>query len=155
MNVMPIDRPQLTAPNEMEMLLARESSRRLVQLLSNQDEYRIQFLEKDHATETLDIPASAMRLLAYILTEMAEGNSVSLLPVHAELSTQQAADILNVSRPFLVQLLEKGEISFRRVGTHRRVRFGDLIAYKRKMVATRLEALDALAEQAQRLDMGY
>ena len=155
MNVMPIDRPQLTAPNEMEMLLARESSRRLVQLLSNQDEYRIQFLEKDHATETLDIPASAMRLLAYILTEMAAGNSVSLLPVHAELSTQQAADILNVSRPFLVQLLEKGEISFRRVGTHRRVRFGDLIAYKRMMVATRLEALDALAEQAQRLDMGY
>ena len=139
----------------MEMRLARESSRRLIQLLSNQDEYRIQVLEKDHATETLDIPASAMRLLAYILTEMAEGNSISLLPVHAELSTQQAADILNVSRPFLVQLLEKGEISFRRVGTHRRVRFGDLIAYKRKMVATRLEALDALAEQAQRLDMRY
>ena len=155
MNVMPIDRPPLTAPNEMEMLLARESSRRLVQLLSNQDEYRIQFVEKDHATETLDIPASAMRLLAYILTEMAEGNSISLLSVHAELSTQQAADILNVSRPFLVQLLEKGEIPFRKVGTHRRVRFGDLIAYKRKMVATRLEALDALAEQAQRLDTGY
>lgn len=139
----------------MEMRLARESSRRLIQLLSNQDEYRIQVLEKDHATETLDIPASAMPLLAYILTEMAEGNSIALLPVHAELSTQRAADILNVSRPFLVQLLEKGEIPFRRVGTHRRVSFGDLIAYRRKMVATRLEALDALAEQAQRLEMGY
>jgi excisionase family DNA binding protein len=147
---------ETVAPTEADAQLARESSRRLAaHRLGKRATVRIQVLDGAEPAESVAVPASALRLFLHILTEMAQGNAVTLIPVHAELTTQQAADLLNVSRPFLVRLLESGQLPFRKVGTHRRVLFRDVMAYKHKNVTERLNALDELTRQAQELDMGY
>jgi excisionase family DNA binding protein len=90
-----------------------------------------------------------------ILAELAEGNAVKVVPVHAELTTQEAADLLNVSRPHLIKLLESGELSYHKTGKHRRVRFADLMDYKTRRDTASEQAMALLAEQAQALRTGY
>jgi excisionase family DNA binding protein len=143
------------APTETEVLLARETGRLLANHVSTRQHLRIRIMDDDKAGDILSLPASAVRLLLDILTEMAQGNAITLIPVHAELTTQQAADLLNVSRPHLVGLLEDGKIPYRKVGTHRRILFEDLMAYKKRVDHAREQVLDQLAEEAQELDMGY
>lgn len=103
----------------------------------------------------LVLPADALRLLKDLLSQMASGNGVSIIPKHAELTTQEAANMLNVSRPYLVKLLEDEVIPFTKTGTHRRVKFSDLVAYMEEQQKESGAALDALVETAQELDMGY
>ncbi|GHU33409.1 hypothetical protein AGMMS50256_25270 [Betaproteobacteria bacterium] len=148
--------PTLPLPTVEEAASARVSSRALSACLQTRAEtQQIEFFDDKGTAHPVRVPVTALRLLVDVLTEIGEGNAVSIIPIHAELSTQDAADILNVSRPFLVQLLEHGEIPFHKVGTHRRVRYQDVMAYKERIDAARSEALDALAEQAQTLRMGY
>ena len=101
------------------------------------------------------VPREAFELLLEILGQMANGNAVTVVQVHAELTTQQAADLLNVSRPFLVSLLEKGVLPFTKVGTHRRVRFADLAKYRDEQNQRSKAALDELTRQAQETGLGY
>lgn len=151
-----LDFPETIAPSEADTRLAEESSRLLTRLLGSQHgSYRLRVQADDEPEETVAIPGLAFRLLNDILTEMAKGNAVTLIPVHAELTTQEAAEILNVSRPFLIRLVEEGKIPCRKVGTHRRIRFQDLLQYKRRTDQARLTALEELAAQAQELGMGY
>ena len=86
---------------------------------------------------------------------MAQGNAVAIVPLHAEMTTQQAADILNVSRPYLITLLEKGELRYTKVGTHRRIQFKDLMAYKDKIKEQSSNAMDELVKIAQENNLGY
>jgi len=86
---------------------------------------------------------------------MAQGNAVTVVPMHAEMTTQQAADLLNVSRPYLVKLLEQGELNFSKVGTHRRIRFEDLMSYKRARREQSERAMEELVKQAQEENLGY
>lgn len=141
-------------PTEQESAQARESSRVLSTYARRTESLQVELSDDDHH-EAISLPAGAVRLLLDLLTEMAEGNAVTLLPMHAELTTQQAADILNVSRPYLVKLLDAGTIGHRKVGTHRRVLLRDLIAYKRQVDEDRTTALDELTRQAEDLNMGY
>ena len=97
------------------------------------------------------IPSSLRRVIVAAARQLADGNGVSIMPVTAEVTTQQAADLLNVSRPFVVGLLDKGEIPFHKVGTHRRIRLRDLVAYKRRRDASRRAVIDRLATEAQEL----
>ena len=141
-------------PTEQESEQARESSRVLSMYARRSESLQVELRDNNHR-EAISLPAGAVRLLLDLLTQMAEGNAVTLMPMHAELTTQQAADILNVSRPYLVKLLDSGMIAHRKVGTHRRVLLRDLIAYKRKVDAERASALDELTRQAEDLNMGY
>jgi excisionase family DNA binding protein len=143
-------------PSDEDIALARESGRVLSTVLQTRAETQQIDLHDDNGeVRTVRIPTTALRLLLDVLTEIGQGNAVSIIPIHAELTSQEAADVLNVSRPFLVQLLEKGDIPFHKTGTHRRVRYQDVIAYKERVDVQRRKALDELAAQAQDLGMGY
>jgi excisionase family DNA binding protein len=151
-----ITQPEPVAPTEQESHLAEASSRVLSALVKDDEPQTIRILLGDgKGEETVTIPAAAFRLLVKILTEMAEGNAITLIPIHAELTTQEAADILNVSRPYLVKLLDSGRIPYRKVGTRRRVLYKDIAEFKRRIDAKRRRVLADLAAQAQELDMGY
>jgi excisionase family DNA binding protein len=136
-----------TLPSEAEAGLAKETSRLLASRLKKGSPMKLRL--DDEATVKLPAPAAA--LLVRILEEMARGNAVTIIPVHAELTTQEAADMLNISRPSLIQLLEEGKIDYRRVGTHRRVRFEGLMKYKRHIDEERRKALEELAAYDQEL----
>ena len=147
---------ETVAPSEADALLARESSRRLAtRKVGRRTSVRIQVLDEGEEAETVAVPASALRLFLHLLTEMSQGNAVTLIPTHAELTTQQAADLLNVSRPYLVKLLDEGKIPGRTVGKYRRVRFDDLMAFKQKDDDARAKVLDQLTAEVQELGMGY
>ena len=106
-------------------------------------------------TASIELPAGAVSLLMEILEAMAAGRGVTIIPENAELSTVQAAEGLNVSRPFLIKLLEDGRIPHRKVGKHRRVRMEDVMSYKAAIDNKRATILDQLAADAQAQDTGY
>ncbi len=106
--------------------------------------------------EGLVLPVVALELLKDILDVMAVGKSVMVLPAEdAMLTTQEVADLLHVSRPYIVKLIEKGDIPHQKVGTHRRVALADALAYKNAMYQDRENNLAILAEEAQKLNLGY
>ena len=142
-------------PTAQDAAIAREASRMLAPYVEHLENLRFQVGEEKKVTQKLLLPATAVRLLLDLLTEMAAGNAITLIPVHAQLTTQQAADVLNVSRPFLVNLLEQGKIPYVKVGTHRRILFEDLMRYKKDIDRERQKALDELIRESEKLNIGY
>ncbi|MGW6282528.1 helix-turn-helix domain-containing protein [Kribbella sp. NPDC055071] len=142
-----------TRPDATEIKAADVAVRRVKRYLSTHTEERdIRVAVGGDPDDTLSLPRGAVELLARILAHMAAGQGVSVVPAHAELTTQQAADLLNVSRPYLIGLLDAGEIEYRKVGKHRRVRAASLMDYKRNGDHERREVADELTELNQ--DMG-
>lgn len=130
---------------------ARAVQRIKAYLQRHPDEQDIRVQAEVDGEEALVLPREAVSLFAYVLSQAAAGHGVSVMPSHAELTTQQAADLLNVSRPYLIGLLEAGAIPFRLVGRHRRIRWDDLMTYKRTTEAQSRAAADELAELGQEL----
>lgn len=139
-------------PTDEESSLARESSRLLAACIGTGPTAKLRVIDGDDA---ITVPVKALRLLVDILAQMGEGRGVTILPIKAELTTQQAADFLNVSRPYLVGLLERNEIPHRKVGKHRRVFLQDMLRYQRDSRQKQDAALAELTRQAQELGMGY
>ncbi len=136
-------------PNNEDALLARASAQELSVLLAKTPKAERAHVKLDG--HDFILPRHALGLLRDLLSEMAQGNAVTIVPTHAELTTQEAANMLNVSRPFLIKLLEEGEIPHHKVNKHRRIRFDDLMAYKKRQTMQSAKALDDLAQQAQEL----
>lgn len=138
---------QLPTPDETR--LAQEAVRALAQRASRADADIVAVRLTDGEAPPVRVPRQAFDLLLEVLGQMANGNAVTLVPVHALLTTQQAADLLNVSRPFVVKLLENGELEYHKVGTHRRIRAEHLFAYKKRQDEASAWALAELAELGQ------
>ena len=138
----------LGIPSERDATLADQAGRALEALIEGTQPGSVRF-----GDQTVDIPAPALHLLREILDWMAQGKGVTLTPLHAELTTRQAAELLQVSRTHLVQLLDAGRIPCRKVGSHRRVRTEDILAWRRETELRRREALDELTARDQKLGL--
>ena len=145
-----LERPQTVVPTDKDAKMAATASRVIAKAKDKRAELRVRVNDKD-----LTLPSAARDLLIHLLEEMAQGNAITLIPVHAELTTQEAADVLNVSRPHLIKLLEEGKLPYHKVGTHRRVKYRDLDSYGKAFEVRRQKTMEALAKQAQDLELGY
>lgn len=128
----------------------QESAEQLRDLLTAQiegdNDVELTIIREDDEHEQLVLDPALSRLLVQLLGHLQKGDGVTFVPISKMLTTQQAADILNVSRPFLIKLLEAGEIAFNTVGRHRRIKASDLFAYKRKRQSAREAAMNDLLE---------
>ncbi len=131
-------------PDETDISTAVEVLPHIKDYLASHTDSVIRLVVADDPQETLVVPRGAVELLARVLAHMAAGQGVSVVPAHAELTTQQAAELLNVSRPFLIGLLDGGEIEYRKVGKHRRIKAQSLMAYMARDDRARREAADEL-----------
>ena len=141
-------------PSASEVELAKVSVRQIAELAAKAAPAP-KYALTDHKGTEIELSESAFRVLVEALSAMAGGNAVMLVQVEAEVTTQQAAEMLNVSRPYLVSLLESGEIAYRNVGRYRRIRYQDLLDYQARRTHRRKEAMDELVAQAQELNIGY
>jgi len=141
-------------PSERDSRIARSSKQLLSRYVRDDQPLTLRLIDAEQE-QPIELPAGAVSLLMDILGAMASGQGITLIPENAELTTVQAADILNVSRPFLIKLLEEGQIPHRKVGKHRRIRMEDVMNYKQAIDREREAVLDQLAADAQKQTMGY
>lgn len=136
-------------PDASDIHTAVEALPHIKNYLAEHPDSAIRLVVADDPEETLVVPRGAVELLARVLAHMAAGQGVSVVPTHAGLTTQQVADLLNVSRPFLIGLLEAGEIEYRKVGKHRWIKAKSLLAHMAREDQERREAADELTLRSQ------
>jgi excisionase family DNA binding protein len=143
-----LDQERPFIPTDAESLIAKEAVAKLKPLAEAKADVKVRVVER--ADVIVPLPARAVTLIVAFLQSIAEGKAVSVIPYAAEFTTNQAADFLNVSRPFLIGLLEKDEIPYRKVGSHRRILMSDLLAYKEKSDIRRRAAIGEMVAHAQK-----
>lgn len=142
--------PQL--PTEDEIAQAKEASRQLARLLP-EGQRPLRLVTEDNRHEMISIPPGAVRLFMDVLTQLGQGRGVTILPEKVELTTQEVADYLNVSRPYVVKLVDSKKLPARMVGTRRRVAFDDLVKFDEQDRKLRRAALDEVARLDQELGL--
>jgi excisionase family DNA binding protein len=154
----------MNATNEFESVLSDEEAemakvaqRCIMKALDHSRAHKIRIIDDSTSSEmpTLEVPPKALRLFADLLGAMSQRQVISLVPQGHELTTQEAAAMLNVSRPFVIKLIETGKLECRKVGRHRRIEFDALMHYKNAMKIETAAALQRLADEAQALNIGY
>lgn len=141
-------------PSAKDSAMARESSQVLLPIVAGKGSLTVQ-VRHGGEDRALELPAGAVALLLDVLQAMAAGRGFRVIPEDSELSTVEAAEILKVSRPFVIQLMEQNLLPHRKVGTHRRVRLEDLLDYQARMDCQREAVLDELARLGQEMEIGY
>jgi excisionase family DNA binding protein len=150
---MPKAQIEPTVPSEGDVERAREVRRAIEQHGVDRSALRVQVAAAGHKATTVDLPPVVTRLLMNILKETAAGHAVTLVPLESEITTQQAAELLNVSRPFVVGLIDKGTLPARMVGNHRRLPLKAVLAYKADNRAKRRQTLRELSALDQELGL--
>lgn len=150
---------EMVLDSKEDLELAKAAQRCIVSALDHSRAIHIAIvedgIERSDEAPLLRLPPKALRLFADVLGSLAQGKAVAIMPKELDVTTQEAAMFLNVSRPYLVRLLEEGKIAYHKVGTHRRIRFADVLQYKEDRQKISQDALQKLADQAQELNMGY
>jgi excisionase family DNA binding protein len=141
-------------PSESDSEMTRVASKKLSHF-NKTKKVSLNIISEDKTQESIEIPDQVYKMLVEIFSQVSEGKTVSLVSSQSELTTQEASEYLNVSRPFLVKILEQGAMPFRKVGKHRRIQISDLIRYKNSIMENREKDLEELSHQAQELKMGY
>lgn len=155
---MPRTRITPTAAPASEAVIAEAASRAIEQHIQQdgagaKTSLRVQIMEAGREVTTLDVPPAAVQLIRTMLKEMASGKSLTLVADDAEITTKQAADLLHVSRPYLVGMIERGELPARMVGKQRRLPLKDVLEFKRDNEAKRRKALSELVAHDQKLGL--
>jgi len=145
--------PPPMSPQEIEM--ARAAQRCIMEALDHSRAASITLTTTDGSHPTVELPPAALKLIGQLLGAMSEGRPITLVPAKQELSTVEAANFLNVSRPFVIKEIEEGRLPYRKVGTHRRIAFEDLVTYARDMRKRQERALERMAEHARELGLDY
>lgn len=136
--------PPPVTPRDMEM--ARLAQQCIVEALDRSKAVSISLVSDDEGQPPVEVPPPALRLIAQLFAGLSEGKAVTVMPMDQELTTVEAANFLNVSRPFVIKEIEAGRLPFRMVGTHRRIEFSSLIEYRKRMREQQEQALQDLAE---------
>lgn len=139
-------------PSDSDVDLARKASSKIIPLLRELKEQPVH-LTFAEGQESVILPARSLAMFSSMLEAMAAGHGVMIFPLHAELTTMEAADILNVSRPYLVKLLEANEIPYHKVGRHRRIRMEDILEYKERIDREREKILEQMVADAEELGL--
>jgi excisionase family DNA binding protein len=154
MAALAIDMDAIQEPTAEDIGAARTAARQLSSFNKNKAvRISVESSEGEDAPEPISLPSNVFRTLVKLLVEIGNGNAVQVVPVKAELTTQQAADFLNVSRPYLIKLLEKGILGYRMVGTHRKVEARAVMIYRDKMACDRSKALSRMVELDEELGL--